>query len=114
MPIPNQSLVFQPLNVTKLADIQKGQSLNLNLVSSKLEKQSQASSTFSVDLTILNQQQVVILSQKSALDQLSYIGGLVSTIFSFFGGILGAFNFYIFFKTILKTKAIKDQQDEEL
>lgn len=38
----------------------------------------------------------------------------MSTVFSFFGAILGAFNFYIFFKAILKTDAIKRQQDQEL
>ena len=44
----------------------------------------------------------------SIWDQLSYIGGLVSTVFSFFGIVLGTLNFYIFFKAILKTHDIKE------
>ena len=75
---------------------------------------SSASTSMSFELKISNMQVIHLFTRTYWLDVLSYLGGLLSTIVSFFAGVLGIVNYYIFFDKILKDQRIIEYQQKEL
>lgn len=80
----------------------------LNLKTDQILTTASSSDSFTLPIKVVDIQIIHLFTKVMWLDTLSYIGGLLSTVVSFFAGVLGIINYYIFFDKILRNERIAE------